>query len=40
MKKILLILVGLIVVGLIGLSFFKIPAPSVEVRQSVTLQTN
>jgi hypothetical protein len=37
MKKVLLGLVVLIVLGLGALAFFKIPSPSVEVRKQLDL---
>lgn len=37
MKKILLIFLALIALGVVGLSFFKIPSPVAEVRKEVPI---
>jgi hypothetical protein len=37
MKKLLLIVVGVMALAFVALSFFKFPAPSVEVRQGVPI---
>lgn len=37
MKKIALIFLALVALGLVGLSFFKIPSPAQEVRKEISL---
>ena len=37
MKKVLLIFLALIALGVVGLSFFKIPSPSKEIRAAIHL---